>query len=427
MTSAPSRKKILQTSIVTLLNDNDVLCGRGSGPYDHIGNVIFRKIVLSRKAEYLSASSTYRRKAGIAEEIVSVVRNMEPRGRFLKKVDADVLLDSGLDSGADAWCLVADNVALEKAKQALRQNRDRHLVQDERRQKQQEMQCQEQREGTGHQEEYSNWSHSDRSGGAVYMSGSCPQPVCTKYLNHVVKGKKSLLLPNDHYNSLPYGYMTPTELPDTLPCSDIPPRASDMAPAISWQSNRTNQIFPFKHPSITTDGKEIEFRWNRADFNFITSRIEQIQRYHNWQCQEKFSFAIGNQGIIKKRAGEVIGPASHNQLMPDSGRQKSRRHNLSGHTTEFINSVFKKRSLQWEECLRQEQTQRQCKYQASCVTNSKVPICSEGCEPNQYDSDTLSTAMTLAGMSGISKPIYVSPFHVNGQNDVIENIMYSAK
>ena len=45
--AAPLGKKTLQADFITLLNHNDVLCGRGSGPNHNIGNVTFRKIVLS--------------------------------------------------------------------------------------------------------------------------------------------------------------------------------------------------------------------------------------------------------------------------------------------------------------------------------------------------------------------------------------------
>ena len=171
----------LQSNFTTLLNHNDVLCGRGAGPNDHIGNVKFRKLVLSRKAEYLS-TNTRLRKARIAKEIVSTVQNMEPRGRFLKRVDASVLKDSGFDPGFEAWCLVVKDVALEKAKQALRQNRDRYLVEDEIRQKLQKIQ----REFPYHRDEYPIKTDNDGSRETVNASRSCPQPVFTEGLHHIL-------------------------------------------------------------------------------------------------------------------------------------------------------------------------------------------------------------------------------------------------
>lgn len=96
------------------LNDNDVLCGRGSGPNDHCGNVAFRELVSTRRKEYL-ATSTRSQKALIAKEIVNVVWNLQPPGRFLEKV-TDC-----------SWNIVPDEKALEKVKQALRQMRHRRL------------------------------------------------------------------------------------------------------------------------------------------------------------------------------------------------------------------------------------------------------------------------------------------------------------
>ena len=215
----------LQSNFTTLLNHNDVLCGRGSGPNDHIGNVKFRKLVLSRKAEYLSTNMRLR-KARIAEEIVSTVQNKEPHGRFLKRVDASVLQDSGLDPGFMAWCLVVNDVALEKAKQALRQKRDRYLVEDEIRQKQQKIQCQKQRESPYHQDEYPIKTDKDGSRETVNASRSCPQPVCTKGLHHI----------------------------------------------LTWQT------FTIEQPKIAIDGIEIELQRNATKWNDQMTRIHQSRK-----------------------------------------------------------------------------------------------------------------------------------------------------
>ena len=149
------------------------------------------------------------------KEVFSIVQNKEPRGRFLKKVDAGVLQDSGFDPGAKVWCLVVHDVALKKVKQALRQIRDKHLVRYEVRHKLNDM------------------------------------------ISHILQSQK-----HNHH--------------------------------------------------------------------------------HNWHHQEQFPFAFGDQGTLKKRTGEIINPASHNQLMTDSSRNESRRHNMPGHTMEFTDSVFKK-------------------------------------------------------------------------------------
>ena len=124
--------------VIEALSQNDVLCGRGSGPNDHPGNVAFRQLILSRKAEYLSTSARAE-KAKIASEIVAhVQKELDPSGRFLKKMGPAELLEKGFQEGQDVWVVVDQDTALEKAKQALRQNRDKPLVEEELKKKQAE-------------------------------------------------------------------------------------------------------------------------------------------------------------------------------------------------------------------------------------------------------------------------------------------------
>lgn len=115
------------------LRPSDVLCGRGSGPNDHPGNIAFRQIIMSRKVAYLSTTSRAD-KARIAQEIVDRVERgcgaSEP-GRFLRKMQAAELKERGYDREDDVWVVVDRATALEKAKQALRQNRDKPLVEEE--------------------------------------------------------------------------------------------------------------------------------------------------------------------------------------------------------------------------------------------------------------------------------------------------------
>ena len=117
-------KEIEGKDLIEVLNQNDVLCGRGSGPNDHRGNVKFRNLVYERRAEYL-ASTTRKAKGQIAQDIVDYVRTgLNPPGRFLRKIDAKTAKSLGISRGAEVWVEVDDDTALEKAKQALRQNRD---------------------------------------------------------------------------------------------------------------------------------------------------------------------------------------------------------------------------------------------------------------------------------------------------------------
>ena len=125
-------------AVIETLSQNDVLCGRGSGPNDHPGNVAFRQLILSRKAEYLSTSARAE-KAKIASEIVDhVQKELDPAGRFLKKMGPAELREKGFQEGQDVWVVVDQDTALEKAKQALRQNRDKPLVEEELKKKQAE-------------------------------------------------------------------------------------------------------------------------------------------------------------------------------------------------------------------------------------------------------------------------------------------------
>ena len=56
------------------LNPSDVLCGRGSGPNDRVGNIKFRKLVMTHKAQYLAAAR-HDAKGRIAYDIINAVRS----------------------------------------------------------------------------------------------------------------------------------------------------------------------------------------------------------------------------------------------------------------------------------------------------------------------------------------------------------------
>lgn len=99
----------------------DVLFGRGSGPNDHEGNVLFRSLVKERKAEYM-ATNHRQTKATIAHEVVEHIRLKS--GRFLKKADVKDLRRLGLDEDDEVWCRVPEKQIMEKAKQALRQKEE---------------------------------------------------------------------------------------------------------------------------------------------------------------------------------------------------------------------------------------------------------------------------------------------------------------
>jgi len=137
--------EIPTTSILTTPNKNDILCGRGSGPNDHIGNVSFRKLVSSRKEEYMKASSRAQKQL-IAKEIIETISSMDPPGRFLEKASPSLEQEGVMvceteeeESSSSSsivcytgWNITSHEKALEKVKQALRQVRHRKTITVER-------------------------------------------------------------------------------------------------------------------------------------------------------------------------------------------------------------------------------------------------------------------------------------------------------
>lgn len=91
------------------INRNDVLCGRGGLTNHHLGNMNFRGLVRIKQESYLLASK--REKAGVAREIVEMIRALSPPGRFLKRKH----------KCAKAWVEIGDRKAREKTSQALRE------------------------------------------------------------------------------------------------------------------------------------------------------------------------------------------------------------------------------------------------------------------------------------------------------------------
>ena len=106
------------------IHANDVLCGRGHGVNDHTGNVQYRKIITSKREEFLSVTDKVSKRA-IATTIVNTVRAMTPPGRFLKKMteennddDDDVDVD---DTTTSLWFDIGDEKARGKTSQGLRE------------------------------------------------------------------------------------------------------------------------------------------------------------------------------------------------------------------------------------------------------------------------------------------------------------------
>jgi len=91
---------------------NDVMCGRGGGTNNHIGNVRFRQLVQGHKLRYLAAPKID--KPRVAREVVQIWRSLDPPGRFLTKTKVD-------NGDSSPWHDVGDKKAREKASQCLRE------------------------------------------------------------------------------------------------------------------------------------------------------------------------------------------------------------------------------------------------------------------------------------------------------------------
>lgn len=69
--------------IITSLNKNDVLSGRGGRVNKNPGNVTFRLVAEGYKREYLDPRTPKLSKAHVAARLVAQIRSSNPPGRFL--------------------------------------------------------------------------------------------------------------------------------------------------------------------------------------------------------------------------------------------------------------------------------------------------------------------------------------------------------
>jgi len=83
---------------------NDILMGRGGGTNLHPGNLNYRRIIDSFKPDY--SASPKAGKFKYACEVVDMIRNMSPPGRFLKK-----------DANTNLYFDVGEKAAREKTSQ----------------------------------------------------------------------------------------------------------------------------------------------------------------------------------------------------------------------------------------------------------------------------------------------------------------------
>ena len=104
-----SAKKKDHSSIVPA--PNDVLFGRGHKTYKHAGNQRYRYVIQSLKPEHDAAPKSLR--AVYGKQVVNYIQNLQPPGRFLKR-------QAGKEKDAGAWIEVDTKLAVERARQALR-------------------------------------------------------------------------------------------------------------------------------------------------------------------------------------------------------------------------------------------------------------------------------------------------------------------
>lgn len=97
--------------IVKQLSKHDVLLGRGPATAQFEGNQNFRQVVYSFKKEYTLAPRDA--KKVVAKKVVHFLSSLEPPGRFVKSTSVD-----------GEFKIVADDIALEKTCQSLREKRD---------------------------------------------------------------------------------------------------------------------------------------------------------------------------------------------------------------------------------------------------------------------------------------------------------------
>jgi len=106
------------------VHSHDVLSGRGAFVNGHVGNQRFRTLSLDRKHKF--DAGNYSEKRALATEVVQIIRNLDPPGRFLKRVtnkqakteDSNwIVPPRGLEG---FWEELSDEKAIHKACQVMR-------------------------------------------------------------------------------------------------------------------------------------------------------------------------------------------------------------------------------------------------------------------------------------------------------------------
>lgn len=107
----------LTGSYVAEVRSTDVLCGRGTGPSNHRGNVNFRRMVEVAKKQYVATASR-RLKNKLVQDVVDQIKRKE--GRFLRQLSRAEVKLVGFPVQKILYEVVPDAVSIEKVKQAIR-------------------------------------------------------------------------------------------------------------------------------------------------------------------------------------------------------------------------------------------------------------------------------------------------------------------
>ena len=99
-------------SSISYPSPNDILMGRGGGTNNHTGNLNYRKIIETYKPIYSKSPKSGKLKFSC--EVVDLIRNLDPPGRFLKK-----------DQETNLYFDIGEKAAREKTSQCLREGQVR--------------------------------------------------------------------------------------------------------------------------------------------------------------------------------------------------------------------------------------------------------------------------------------------------------------
>ena len=118
-TRGPQAQTQAQTEVVTELNNNDVLLGRGASSSEYTGNLRLRALVLQRRKDYYSCSRR-NEKHLMAMEIIQTIHDRG--GRFLQRITTvDEARELGVPPLTQAWKVVhASSALFIKVKQLMR-------------------------------------------------------------------------------------------------------------------------------------------------------------------------------------------------------------------------------------------------------------------------------------------------------------------